>query len=119
MSAPDIHKTIEAVWKMEAAKIIAALARRVRDVGVAEELAQEALVAALEQWPREGVPENAGAWLMVTAKRRGVDWVRREKMAGRKQEELARERAAGEADAEEQMVAGIDDEFGDDVLRLM
>ena len=104
---------------MEAAKIIAALARRVRDVGVAEELAQEALVAALEQWPREGVPENGAAWLMTAAKRRAVDWIRREKLAGRKQEELARERE-GRTDAmEEQMVAALDDAFGDDLLRLI
>jgi len=119
MSTPEIHRTLEAVWRMEAAKIIAALARRVRDVGVAEELAQEALVAALEQWPREGVPENGAAWLMTAAKRRAVDWIRREKLAGRKQEELARERE-GRTDAmEEQMVAALDDAFGDDLLRLI
>lgn len=101
---------------MESAKLTAALARRVRDVGVAEELAQEALVAALEQWPREGVPRNPGAWLMAAAKRRGIDALRHRKMAERTHEEIGRERADLEMP---DLDAAIDDDIGDDLLRLM
>ncbi|ONI83026.1 RNA polymerase subunit sigma [Actinosynnema sp. ALI-1.44] len=103
----DAHRAIDAVWKLEAAKIIGGLTRMVHDVGLAEELAQDALVAALEQWPRSGVPDNPGAWLMAIAKRRAVDHIRREKLADSKQAELARD-----YDEKEQPQ-------DDDVLRLM
>ena len=86
MTASDTHRAIDAVWRIESARLIAGLARIVRDVGVAEELAQDALVAALEQWPESGVPENPGAWLMAAAKYRAIDLLRRNKMVERKQE---------------------------------
>src|SRR2546427_5306199 len=85
------HRVIDAVWRIESARVIAGLARIVRDVGLAEELAQDALVAALEQWPESGVPDNPGAWLMTTAKHRAIDRLRRSKMLERKHEELGRE----------------------------
>ena len=88
MTATDIHRTIDAVWRIESARLIAGLARIVRDVGVAEELAQDALVAALEQWPESGIPLNPGAWLMATAKHRAIDHLRRNKRLERKHEEL-------------------------------
>jgi predicted RNA polymerase sigma factor len=84
----DVHKTIEAVWKIESTRLIAAIARVTRDIGVAEELAQDALVTALELWPEEGVPENPGAWLMKAAKRRAIDSLRRGHMLGQKHEEM-------------------------------
>ena len=87
----EIDRTIDAVWRMESARLIAGLARIVRDVGIAEELAQDALVAALEQWPRDGVPQNPGAWLMTAAKRRAIDTLRRSRMLVQKHEEIARE----------------------------
>src|SRR5205814_6300013 len=90
----DTHRTIDAVWRIESAKLIAGLARIVRDVGLAEELAQDALIAALEQWPESGVPDNPGAWLMATAKHRAIDLVRRTKRIERKHEELGRRLAA-------------------------
>ena len=86
--ATDIHRAIDAVWRIESAKVIAGLARIVRDVGVAEDLAQDALVAALEQWPASGVPDNPGAWLMATAKHRAIDRMRRRGMLERKHAEL-------------------------------
>src|SRR5581483_9599750 len=86
-----IHPAIEAVWRIESARIIAGVARLVRDVGIAEELAQDALVAALEQWPASGVPANPGAWLMATAKHRAIDLVRRNQRLDRKREEIGRE----------------------------
>src|SRR5919202_4659553 len=91
MTASDTHRTIDAVWRIESARLIAGLARIVRDVGLAEELAQEALVVALERWPESGVPENPGAWLMATAKHRAIDLFRRNKRLERKHAELARE----------------------------
>ena len=92
MSAvPDTHRAIDAVWRIESARLIAGLARIVRDVGLAEDLAQEALVAALEQWPKEGIPDNPGAWLMATAKHRAIDSIRHEQMAERKREQIAAE----------------------------
>src|SRR4051794_16005254 len=103
---------------MESARVIAGVARVVRDVGLAEELAQDALVAALEQWPASGVPENPGAWLMTAARHRAVDRVRREKLVGRKHEELGRERRAAEM-AVPDLDAAIDDDIGDDLLRLV
>ncbi|GAA1119315.1 hypothetical protein GCM10009663_69020 [Kitasatospora arboriphila] len=111
MAVPDVHRTIDAVWKLESAKIIAALVRIVRDVGLAEELAQDALVAALEQWPQSGVPDNPGAWLTAIAKRRAVDRVRRDGRLEQRQRQLAHElRQSGEAEPEDDR---------DDVLRLM
>src|SRR6187200_2845219 len=98
MTATDVHRTIDAVWRIESARLIAGLARIVRDVGLAEELAQDALVAALEQWPDSGIPQNPGAWLMTTARRRAIDFVRRERRAQRKREEIGREREADQFD---------------------
>jgi len=114
----DAHRAIDAVWRIESARLIAGLARVVRDVGVAEDLAQEALVAALEQWPESGVPDNPGAWLMATAKHRGIDRLRRSKVLERKHEELGRELERREA-AEPDLDAAIDDDIGDDLLRLV
>jgi len=88
VTATDTHRTIDAIWRIESPRLIAGLARIVRDVGVAEDLAQDALVAALEQWPREGVPNNPGAWLMATAKHRAIDYFRRNARLERKHAEL-------------------------------
>lgn len=116
MDTSDTHRAIEAVWQIESAKLIAALARIVRDVGVAEDLAQEALVAALEQWPSSGVPDNPGAWLMAVGKRRAVDLLRRKVRGERKHEELGRT-----LEMQQSTVQGSipDDEIGDDLLRLI
>jgi RNA polymerase sigma-70 factor, ECF subfamily len=114
----DVHHTIDVVWRIESARIIGALARIVRDVGVAEELAQDALVAALEQWPRDGVPQNPAAWLIGTAKHRAIDRLRRNQLAERKHEELGREIEWQQGAAVAEMDAALDD-IGDDVLRLM
>ena len=119
MTATDIHRTIDAVWRIESARLIAALARIMRDVGVAEDLAQDALVAALEQWPQSGVPHNPGAWLMAIAKRRAIDLLRRNKRLQRKHEELRRELAAEQEAASPELDAAIDDDIGDDLLRLV
>ena len=122
MTATDIHRTIEAIFRIESAKLIGALTRILRDVGVAEELAQDAHLAAIERWPREGVPDNPGAWLMSTAKHRAIDLLRRSKMRQRKEDELTREleaqleQAAPKLEAE---VDALDDQIGDDLLRLM
>jgi RNA polymerase sigma factor (sigma-70 family) len=117
--ATDAHRAIEAVWRIESARLIAGLARMVRDVGLAEELAQDALVAALEQWPESGVPRNPGAWLMATAKHRAIDLFRRNKLLERKHEELGREIEAQQAMAEPDLNAAMDDNIGDDLLRLV
>jgi len=109
---------IDAVWRIESAKLIAGLARIVRDVGTAEELAQDALVAALEQWPHSGVPDNPGAWLMGTAKHRAIDVLRRRSLLERKHEELGRELNAEEMTVPD-LDASLDDHVGDDLLRLM
>ena len=119
MAAADVNRAIEAVWRIESARLIAGLARTVRDVGLAEDLAQEALVAALEQWPESGVPDNPGAWLMATAKRRGIDRLRRDRIAARKSEELGRELEVRGAAVERDLAAAIDDPFDDDLLRLI
>jgi len=117
VTATDPHRAIDAVWRIESARLIAGLARMVRDVGLAEELAQEALVAALERWPESGVPENPGAWLMTAAKNRAIDLLRRRKLLERKQEEASRE---VEAEVETpDLDAAIDDGVGDDLLRLV
>ncbi len=119
MAGADVKRTIEAVWRIESARLIAGLARIVRDVGLAEDLAQEALVAALEQWPRDGVPSNPGAWLMSTARNRGIDRIRHERMARGKLERLGREAGLGETAPERDLAAEIDDPFDDDLLRLV
>src|SRR6266705_2099716 len=119
VTATDTHRVIDAIWRIESAKIIAGLARIVRDVGLAEELAQDALVAALEQWPESGVPDNPGAWLMATAKHRAIDFFRRKKLLERKHEELGRELDAQQKMAVADFDTAIDDDIGDDVLRLV
>src|SRR4051812_16980245 len=119
MRASDTHRAIDAVWGIESARLIAGLARIVRDVGLAEELAQDALVAALEQWPESGVPDNPGAWLMGTAKHRAIDRVRRSKVLERKQEELGRELETRQAMAAPDLDAALDDDVGDDLLSLV
>jgi RNA polymerase sigma factor (sigma-70 family) len=118
VTATDTHRAIDAVWKIESAKIIAGLTRMVRDVGLAEELAQDALVAALEQWPQSGIPDNPGAWLMAAAKHRAIDMFRRNKRLERKHEELGRELQAQEM-AVPDFNAALDDDIGDDLLRLV
>ena len=118
MPTTDIHGTIDAVWRMESAKVIAGLTRIVRDVGLAEDLAQEALIAALEQWPEEGVPGNPGAWLMATAKHRAIDQLRRRTLLERKHEELGREVTVREMEIPD-LVSALDDNVGDDLLRLV
>jgi len=118
VTVTDTHRAIDAVWRIESAKLIAALTRIVRDVGVAEELAQDALVAALEQWPESGVPDNPGAWLMAAAKHRAIDMFRRREMLERKHEEIARE-LESQLDKSDDLVDAIDDHVGDDLLRLI
>jgi RNA polymerase sigma factor (sigma-70 family) len=117
------HRAIDAVWRIESAKIIAALTRIVRDVGVAEELAQDALVAALERWPTGGIPDNPGAWLMATAKHRAMDHFRRGKLLERKHQELGRELESQQetavANFEAEFDAANEEDFGDDLLRLV
>jgi RNA polymerase sigma-70 factor, ECF subfamily len=118
MAGRDVTRTIEAVWRIESARLIAGIARLVRDVALAEDLAQEALVAALEQWPESGVPDNPGAWLMATAKHRGIDRLRRAEVHQRKTEELGRDAELRLA-ADEDLAAAADDPFDDDLLRLI
>ena len=115
----DTHAAIEAVWRIESARLIAGLARIVRDVGIAEELAQDALVAALEQWPETGIPRNPGAWLMGTAKHRAIDLLRRRTVLDRKHEELGRELAIAQAVTVAAFETATDDDVGDDLLRLV
>ena len=119
MTATDSHRAIEAVWRIEAAKLIAGLVRMVRDVGLAEELAQDALVAALERWPETGVPRNPGAWLMVAAKHRAIDLFRRGKRLERTHEELGREIEAELEMRAPDLDEALDDDIGDDLLRLV
>jgi RNA polymerase sigma factor (sigma-70 family) len=119
VTASDTHRTIEAVWRIESAKLIAGLTRIVRDVGLAEDLAQDALVAALEQWPESGVPNNPGAWLMAAAKHRAIDFFRRSERLDRKHEELGHELEAQQEMAVPDLDDAIDDHVGDDLLRLM
>ncbi|MBL8742398.1 MAG: RNA polymerase sigma factor, partial [Myxococcales bacterium] len=113
------HRAIDAVWRIESARVIAGLTRIVRDVGLAEELAQDALVAALEHWPTEGVPENPGAWLMTTAKNRGLDRLRRDKRLDRKQSELLLDLEAERDLSTQTLEDALDQQVGDDLLRLM
>ena len=119
MTASDTRRAIDAVWRIESARLIAGLARIVRDVGVAEDLAQEALVAALERWPESGIPDKPGAWLMTTAKHRAIDLLRRSQLVERKHEELGREIAAQRELAAPDLDAALDDGIGDDLLRLV
>ena len=119
MTATDIHRTIDAVWRIESAKLIAGLARMVRDVGLAEDLAQDALVAALERWPETGVPDNPGAWLMTTAKRRAIDLLRKRTLHERKEGQIAHEIETQLEMAVPDLDAAIDDQVGDDLLRLV
>jgi RNA polymerase sigma factor (sigma-70 family) len=119
VTAPATHRAIDAVWRIESARLIAGLARIVRDVGLAEDLAHDALVAALEQWPESGVPDKPGAWLMATARHRAIDRIRRNMVLERKQEELGRELEIEQELSVEDWDAAIDDDVGDDLLRLM
>jgi RNA polymerase sigma-70 factor (ECF subfamily) len=119
VTAADTHRTIDAVWRIESARLIAGLTRIVRDVGLAEDLAQDALVAALQQWPEGGVPDNPGAWLMATAKHRAVDQLRRGALLERKHEELGRELDTRQELAVTDLDAALDDHVGDDLLRLV
>jgi RNA polymerase sigma factor (sigma-70 family) len=123
MSASTTHRAIDAVWRIESAKIIASVARMVRDIGVAEELAQDALVAALETWPEAGVPDNPGAWLMTTAKRRAIDRLRQRELHARKEAEIIREIESLHDENRPDIDAAIDaakeGEIGDDLLRLV
>jgi RNA polymerase sigma factor (sigma-70 family) len=115
----DTHRAIDAVWRIESARVIAGLARIVGDVGLAEDLAQDALVAALEQWPSSGVPRNPGAWLMATAKHRAIDLLRRGKMLERKHEQLGHELEARQEAAVLDLDAQLDDPVGDNLLSLI
>jgi RNA polymerase sigma-70 factor, ECF subfamily len=119
VTATDINRVVEAVWRMESAKLIAGLARIVHDVGLAEDLAQDALVAALERWPTTGVPDNPGAWLMATAKHRSIDQLRRRAMLERKHEQLGYELESLQESQVPDLDAALDDHIGDDLLRLM
>jgi RNA polymerase sigma factor (sigma-70 family) len=119
VTAPDTHRAIDAVWRIESARLIAGLTRMVHDVGLAEDLAHDALVAALERWPESGVPDNPGAWLMATAKNRAIDLLRRSTRLERKHEELGRELDARGEIAVTDLEAALDDDIGDDLLRLV
>jgi RNA polymerase sigma-70 factor (ECF subfamily) len=119
VTATDTHRAIDAVWRIESARIIAGLTRIVRDVGLAEELAQDALVAALQQWPESGVPDNPGAWLMAAAKHRAIDHFRRNTLLERKHQELGRELQAQQEMAVPDFDTALDDDIGDDLLRLV
>ncbi len=117
-SSSDPRRAIEAVWRIESARVIAGLTRMVRDVGLAEELAQDALVRALEEWPASGVPDNPGAWLMTAGKHRAIDLLRRRKMQERKHQEIGHEVEEAESQVPD-MAAALDDPVGDDLLRLV
>src|ERR687886_2532697 len=115
----DTHRAIDAVWRIESAKLIAGLARITRDVGLAEDLAQDALVAALERWPESGIPDNPGSWLMATAKHRAIDVFRRRKRLDQKHEALGRELEVQQEIGAPDLEASFDDDIGDDLLRLI
>jgi RNA polymerase sigma factor (sigma-70 family) len=119
VTATDTHRAIDAVWRIESPRLIAGLARYVHDIGLAEDLAHDALVAALEQWPESGVPDNPGAWLMATAKHRAIDLLRRNARLDRKHEELGRELQSQQEATVPDFTAALDDEIGDDLLRLV
>jgi RNA polymerase sigma factor (sigma-70 family) len=118
-TATDTHRTVDAVWRIESARLIAGLIRIVRDVGLAEDLAQDALVAALERWPETGIPDKPGAWLMATAKHRAIDLVRRDKMLERKHVQVGHELEDRQEAATPDLDAALDDQVGDDLLRLV
>jgi RNA polymerase sigma factor (sigma-70 family) len=118
-TAAETHQAIEAVWRIESAKLIAGITRVVKDVGLAEDLAQDSLIAALEQWPAQGVPTNPGAWLMTIAKRRAIDRIRRNSLAERKQDELGRDFEERQEATAAEFDAVLEDDLGDDMLRLM
>ena len=119
MTASDIHRAIDAVWRIEQARLIAGLARIVRDVGMAEELAQDALVAALEKWPGTGIPRNPGAWLMAAAKNRAIDHFRRSRLGERKLAEFLQDLETDQPDGVSELEASLDDDIGDDLLSLI
>jgi RNA polymerase sigma-70 factor, ECF subfamily len=119
MTTTDIHRTIDAVWRIESPRLIAGLTRMLRDIGIAEELAQDALVAALERWPDSGIPNNPGAWLMATAKHRAIDQLRRKKLIARKHEQIGYDTEAELNDSALELDMALDDDIGDDLLRLM
>jgi RNA polymerase sigma-70 factor (ECF subfamily) len=119
MTTSDTHRAIDAIWRIEAARLIARLTRMVGDVGLAEDLAQEALVAALESWPESGVPDNPGAWLMTTAKRRAIDQLRRTKRLAQKHEQIGHDLLDLQERAVPELDAALDDPVGDDLLRLV
>src|SRR5262245_36280645 len=119
MTRPKAAEAIDAVWRIESARLIAGLARLVGDVGQAEDLAQDALVAALERWPSAGVPDNPGAWLMATARHRAVDLLRRRSMLDRKHQMLGHELADRQEQGVPALEAALDDPVGDDLLRLI
>jgi RNA polymerase sigma-70 factor, ECF subfamily len=119
MANAATREAIEAVWRIESARLIGGLVRVVRDVGLAEDLAQEALVTALERWPESGIPDNPGAWLMATAKNRAIDQLRRAQMADRKHDELEADAALGATTTRPDVEAALDDDVGDDLLRLI
>ena len=119
MTVADTHRAIDAVWRIESAKLIAGLTRLVGDVGLAEDLAQDALVIALERWPESGIPEKPGAWLMATAKHRAIDQLRRGKMLDRKHVQVGHEMEIRQETAASDLDAALDDDIGDDLLRLM
>ena len=119
VTATDPHRAIDAVWRIESARLIARLARMVGDIGIAEDLAQDALLAALERWPETAVPDNPGAWLMATAKHRAIDLLRRKTMLARKHEQIGYELEAEQEQAVPALDAALDDHVGDDLLRLM
>ncbi|MEV0996031.1 RNA polymerase sigma factor [Nonomuraea sp. NPDC050202] len=119
MTVADSHRAVEAVWRIESARVIATLARMVNDIGLAEELAQDALVAALEEWPRNGVPDNPGAWLTLTAKHRAIDQFRRRDTYQRKLQQIGRDMELRQEWAEADLDDALDDHIGDDLLRLI
>src|ERR1700716_1072525 len=119
VTSADPRRAIDAVWRIEAPRLIAGLTRSVHDVGLAEDLAQDALVAALEQWPASGVPDNPGAWLMATAKHRAIDYFRRAKRIDEKHAELGRTMDEIQKDSSAALDAALDNEVGDDLLRLI
>ena len=119
MAMPETHRAIDAVWRIEQAKLIAGLTRFTRDIGQAEELAQEALLTALEQWPKSGLPDRPGAWLMTAAKNRAIDRIRKAKLAETKHAEIGRERDADQEAALQELEDALDDPVGDDLLRLI
>ncbi|MGH2892831.1 MAG: RNA polymerase sigma factor, partial [Solirubrobacteraceae bacterium] len=115
----DTRRAIDAVWRIESPRVIGGLARIVHDIGWAEDLAQDALVAALEQWPQSGIPDNPGAWLMATAKHRAIDQLRRQQMAERRHDELGRRQEREHATSELDLAVAADDDIGDDMLSLL